>query len=131
MVQNPAERRYLVRFIPLMVAYVAIIFAVSFWFRGRTDPGPLAYALSVLPAIPVVGVIWAMGRYLVEEQDEYLRQKQVRAILWATGVTVSVCTVWGFLQAYDLVPNVPLYWVFVLFCGGLGLGKCVTRLRGA
>lgn len=128
--RNPAQRKYLVRFIPLMLAYVATIFAVSFWFRGHAEPGPLGYVLSVLPALPVVGVIWAMGRYLIEEQDEYLRHQQVRGILWATGFTLVVCTVWGFLQTYDMVPAIPLFWVFVLFCGGLGVAKCFDGLAG-
>ena len=128
--RNPAQRKYLARLVPLMVVYVGVILAVSFWFRGHPQPGPLGYVLSVLPGLPVVGVIWAMGRYLIEEQDEYLRHQQVRGILWATGFTLVVCTIWGFLQTYGMVPTIELFWVFVLFCAGLGVAKCFDSLSG-
>ena len=47
---------------------------------------PLVLAtLAILPALPLIGIIWAFGRLLIEETDEYLRSLTVRQFLVATG----------------------------------------------
>jgi hypothetical protein len=125
---NPAQRRYTRRAVPLMIAYVAFL-AVSLWLRDNWAPtGLLAVALAILPALPLVGVIWALGRLLVEEQDEYLRMLMVRQTLWASAFALSVATVWGFLESFDMVGHVEAYYVAVLWFGGLGLGACINKL---
>ena len=69
--------------------------------------------VAVLPAIPIIGIFGAMGRYLVEEQDEYVRMLMVRQMLWAMGFTLSVATIWGFLDNFGLVGHVDGYWIVV------------------
>jgi hypothetical protein len=127
--KNPAQRAYLKRFVPTMIAYVAILFAVSAVMDGAHAPaGAAAYALAALPALPVIAVFWIMGRYLVEEQDEYVRMMKVRQSLIATGLTLSLATLWGFLEILADAPHVPLFWVPVVWMGALGLAACVTRV---
>lgn len=128
---SPAGRRYLARFAPAMAAYVAAILGVAAWFRHAPPTGALAFGAAVLPAAPILAIIWAMGRYLVEETDEYLRARLVEAMLWAVGATLAITTVWGFLQSFGLTAAPPLYLVFVLFCAALGLAQCVLKLREA
>jgi hypothetical protein len=128
---SPAGRRYMVRFTLAMIGYAVVLFGVTFWVRGAAAPtGALLYAAAAAPAVPLLGLIWAMGRYLVEETDEYLRARLVEAILWATGVTLAATTVWGFLESYARAPHAPAYGVFILFCGVLGLVQCARRLAG-
>ena len=50
----------------------------------------LAYALAVLPAIPVVGMAWGTGRYIRDETDEFERAVYIENALWATGATLKV-----------------------------------------
>jgi FtsH-binding integral membrane protein len=126
---NPAQRAYQRRAIPLMIAYVAALF-VAIWVHERMAPaGALAVALAVLPALPLIGMIWAMGRLLVEEQDEYLRSLHVRQFMVATGFMLVVTCVWGFLENFELVPHVPMYWAFIIWCAGLGIGTLINELR--
>lgn len=126
---NPAQRAYVRRFVPLIIAYVAALF-VAIWLHDRVAPtGPLAVALAILPALPLIGVIWAMGRLLVEEQDEYLRSLHVRQFMIATGFMLVVTCIWGFLETFELVPHVPMYWAFIVWCAGLGIGTLVNELR--
>ena len=128
--RTPAARRYSLRFSIFMAVYVATIFGVSFWFRGDGAPqGVLRYAAAALPALPVLGVIWAVGAYMLELPDEYQRLRLATSMLWATGLTLAVCTVWGFLQNYAEVWTPPLYSVFILFMLLFGLAQCVTALR--
>ena len=51
--------------------------------------GVVAYALAVLPALPVVGMAVAVGLYFREETDEFERAVRVESALWATGVTLA------------------------------------------
>jgi nitric oxide reductase large subunit len=127
---NPAQRAYLRRFVPTMLAYVVAVTAVSAVMRSAHPPtGALAYALAVLPALPLLGVFWIIGRYLVEEQDEYVRMLRVRQTLIATGLTLSLATLWGFLETFANAPHVPLFYVSVLWFAGLGVGAFWIRLR--
>ena len=119
---TPAGRRYLRRFWPAMSAYMVLLFAAAWMFKHHPPaPGPALYALAVLPALPLLVVIWAIGRFLVEETDEYLRARQVEAVLWATGLTLAATTVWGFLEVAGAAPHAPAYEAFVVFCVCLGL----------
>jgi len=126
---NPAQRAYQRRAIPLMLAYVAAL-TIAIVLHDRLAPtGPLAVALAILPALPLIGMIWAMGRLLVEEQDEYLRSLHVRQFMIATGFMLAVTCVWGFLETFELVPHVAMYWAFIIWCAGLGIGTLVNELR--
>jgi hypothetical protein len=126
--RNLARRRYNHRVLGLSLAYAGALFGVSFVFRATPPQGPLAWTLAILPALPLVGIFIAMGRYLVEEGDEYLRSVESRKALIATGFMLIVTTCWGFLQSFDQVPRVDFYWAAIIWFFGLGLGGCATRL---
>ena len=66
--------------------------------RDRLGPGAGDPGIAVLPALPLLYVFWIIGRYLAEQHDEYLRLLQVRKALVATGFTLAVATVSGFLE---------------------------------
>lgn len=126
---SPAAQRYRASLMPLMALYVVLLFGVISLIREQPVTGLLRYALALLPALPLVGVLWTMGRYILEEQDEYIRWLAVRAMLVATGLVLAVSTVWGFLEALADAPHIPAYLWFPLWCGGLGVGQCWGKLR--
>ncbi len=125
---NPAQRRYNRSVLLLSLAYALILFGVITFFKNSSPTGLSAYAAAILPALPIIGVFFAMGRYLVDEQDEYLRMLTVRQTLWASGFMLSVATIWGFLENFDLVHHIDAYYAAVLWFGGLGLGACINKL---
>ena len=128
--KSPATRRYLWRMAASTVAYVVILFAVGWiYHHGRFPDGPLRYLLAAAPALPIVGVIWAMMRFADEEEDEYLRHLHNRASLAALGLTLVVCCVWGLLQSYAGAGTVNLIYVFDFYWVSLGLATVWTRLR--
>lgn len=127
--QSRAARNYIRRFVPTMSAYVAVLLGAR-WAADRWDPdGTLQVLLAVIPALPIVGVIAVMGLYLVEEKDEYLKQRTALAMLIGTGLLLSVATIWGFLEQDGIVPHVPAYWAFMLWCVGLGLAQVAIAIR--
>ena len=127
--RNPAFRRYLGRFVPITVAYLASI-ALATWIIPDDAPAnALTIGLAILPGLAVVGWIWAMGRLLIELDDEYLRMLEVRKMIVATGVTLALTSVWGILELYSPdVPRLPVFFVFPLWCIGLALGQVFNRL---
>jgi hypothetical protein len=52
----------------------------------------------------------------------------VRQTLWASGFALSAATIWGFLESFELVDHVPVYWVSALWFLGLGIGALINRL---
>lgn len=129
MPSTPAGRRYLKRFVPTMTAYVLALFASNRIAEAVQPEGLPLVALSFLPALPIIGVIFVIGLYLAEEKDEYLRQRIVLSMLVGLGLMLSVTTAWGFLEESGVVPHVPAYFAFILWCAGWGAAQCVIALR--
>jgi hypothetical protein len=88
--------------------------------------GPIAISSRSCPALPIIAIFAAIGRYLIEESDEYLRLLTVRQTLVASGFALSLATAWGFLESFDLAAHVDAYWIAVVWFGGLGLGPAST-----
>lgn len=125
---NAAAKRYTRRVIGLSFLYAFILIAAIYAFKYQWVSGATAYVVAILPALPLIGVFAAIGRYLVDEQDEYLRMLMVRQSLYATGFALSVATIWGFLENFGLVGHVDAYYVAILWFAGSGLGACINKL---
>lgn len=127
--RSPAMRRYVIRIAVLMTAYIVLLFASNYLFRHNHPAGVFAYALAIAPALPIVGVFWAVMRLLVEEPDEFVRMLLVRQSLIATGFCLTIVTIWEFLQNFDLVPpgnggfGAAFFWFI-----GLGVGALYNKL---
>ena len=128
MVRTSAWKRYNVRVIWLSLLYAAFLVSAVYGFKHQLVPNALKYVVALLPAIPIIGIFAAIGRYLVEEQDEYVRMLMVRQTLWASGFALSAATVWGFLESFDLIGHLDGYYVVIAWFFGLGLGGCVNKL---
>lgn len=129
MYRSPATRRYLVRLVVLMSIYLVTLFVAVRLFSAEAVSGAAAYALAILPALPIIGVFWAVMRLLVEEPDEFIKMLIVRQCLFATGFCLTIMTVWEFLQNFELVAQgnggfgAAFFW-FV----GLGFGALYNRV---
>jgi len=124
---NTPKRRYDIAALALSAAYAAFLLTAVYTFKHRLVDGPFAWLMAILPALPILGIFAAIGRYLVEESDEYLRMIMIRQTLWASGFALSIATVWGFFESFEMVGHVQSYAVAVLWFGGLGLGRLVNR----
>jgi hypothetical protein len=127
--KSPATRRYLIRLSVLMTLYLITLFTAVYAFKHHLISGVAAYPLAVLPALPVIGVFWAVMRLLVEEPDEFIRMLLVRQALVATGFCLTVTTVWEFLQNFDLVaPSNGGFGTAFFWFMGLGVGALYNKL---
>jgi hypothetical protein len=128
MSKSIAQSNYNKRVMALSLVYAVALLGAVYAFKHHLLSGPVAYGAAILPALPIIGIFGAIGLYLVEEQDEYLRMLMVRQTLWASGFALSIATIWGFLESFELVPHVESYAVAVLWFGGLGLGALANKL---
>jgi hypothetical protein len=128
MLRTPAWKRYNWRVVWLSLLYAAALIAAVYGFKHHLLSGGIAYVVAVLPALPIIGIFAAIGRYLVEEQDEYVRILMVRQTLWASGFALSLATVWGFLESFGLAGHVDAYYIAVAWFAGLGIGGAINKL---
>ena len=125
---NPAVKRYMARFVVAMLAYALFLVLSVLVFVHYRPTGVIAWTLAVLPA---VGIIWQMvifGLYLGEEKDEFMRNLQIQAMLWGIGSTLTVTTVWGFLEGFVHIHHMDPILVYPIFCilSGLSAGLIWT-----
>jgi len=127
--RNPAQRRYVRRFLPLMVSYVVLLMAVMAYLRDHHPVGAPLILLSALPALPLLGTIGVIALYIAEEKDEFIRHRLVTAMLGGVGILLAVTTVWGFLELNEAVPHFPTFLTYPFFVGAFGLTQCALNLR--
>lgn len=126
---SPAHKKYLLRMCALMALYIAFLL-IAVRLLGHANPvtGFPAFVLGLLPALPVIGIFWAVGRLLIELDDEYQQMLMVRQILVATGFSMAAATGWGFLEQFNLVAHIPAYYWAVLWFAGLGVGSLFNKV---
>jgi len=125
--KNVAQRRYHLRLGVAMGLYIVLLALEHRLFEAVSPT--TRYLLAALPALPVMATFAIMGRYLVEERDEYIRMQVATQSLWATGITLAAATLWGFLEDAG-VPHVPMFYVAVGWYAALGLVSCLRTVTG-
>lgn len=115
-----AGRKYVIRTMAFMSGYVAInVLAIGGAFDeiiGR----PIAWALAVSVAAPVIGQIWATLE-LLRGSDEYVRAMLTKVFVLATGLTLAICTVWGFGESFAEAPHIPAWLAYPVFWACFGV----------
>lgn len=125
-----AKRRYHRTFWPLMAIYAVAVFASRFmmeWFEE--PPVGLAIGAALACAIPILLVLLVVLRYFAET-DEYTRLRQLIAFARGAALTVSAIFVVGFLQLFDVMGGVEVFWFGPLFLFSWGLFYCFGNVFG-
>jgi hypothetical protein len=127
---NPVIMRYNRRMLAASFGYVlGLGIAIALW-KHFEPTAPFAFMLALLPTLPTFFMIWAMGRYLVEETDEYLRHQTIQAALISLGMILAFGVFYGFLEIFELVPHIWAWWVLPVWAIGLGLAQLWMKVRG-
>lgn len=126
--RTPAMRRYVRIHLALTALYIALVLLASLVIPDDAAPTPTVIAFALLPGLVVLGWIWNMGRLLVGMEDEYLRMLEVRKMLWASAITLSICGGWGLVELFAAIPRLPVFFVFPIWCLGLAAGQLIDRM---
>ena len=126
---RPVERRYVVRLLSFMAVY-GVVFLSTKPFQTVYAAPSVRWTLALLLAVSTLGAVWAIARYLVEEDDEYLRMRVAQAVLWATGLTLCVYTLWGYLTVFGLAEPLPAHDIFPVFSAAWLAAVGVRRVLG-
>jgi hypothetical protein len=117
-------RRYMLRFLPAMLGYVVLLL-LAVWYAKQAQPtGALAVVIAIAPALPLLLAIRAIFLLPREEDDEYQRDRLYRVYAFATGGTLAICTVWGFLDMFSVVPHAEMWVAFPIWAMCMGLARC-------
>ena len=127
---SKADRRYVLRMAVFMALYIAVLWTVArAAHQGALPHGVWLYLAALAPALPIMGAIWAVLRYVSEEEDEFKRFLRVRAFVWATGIALAIVTVWESLAQFaQVIPMQPLY-PFSIFVACLGVVQSISACR--
>jgi hypothetical protein len=125
---SAAAKRYQRRVLIAMTFYMVTLWRCVELSKHTHLTGWPLYGLAILPAIPILVVLGAMGRYLQEETDEYLRWQMVRSLLVGTAALMTVIVVSDFLRTLAHVAALPPLSCFMVFCASFGLAQGVQKM---
>lgn len=126
---SPAVVRYTRRFMLASLGYMlGLGIAIALSERIALS-GTSAFLIALLPVLPIFAMIWAMARYLIEENDEFLRHRATMASLFGLGVVLAAGSFWGFLETFGVAPHVDAWWTFPVWAIGMGLAQCWMTWR--
>lgn len=124
-----AQQRYMKRVAIFTSLYLLAMAGMVFSREATELAEALKVILAILPGLAVIGIFWAIGRLIVEEQDEFIRMLVIRQSLIATGLALGAASVWGFLEAADVVIHLDAYWWAVVWFFGLAVGAVANRIE--
>ncbi|MCK0129631.1 hypothetical protein [Erythrobacter sp. F6033] len=124
-----ATRNYLIRMLVVSVAYIGAVFAASQLIDDGDPVTVLSVIIALVPGLAIALYFWAMGKYLAEQQDEFLRMLMVRQALIATAIAFSAAAIWGFLESFGQVPHIDAYWWPIVWFLGIGIGAIFNKVQ--
>lgn len=122
-----AMRAYNRRVLAAAMTYVVALFAGIGIVRYFDPPAVVRVLTAIAVALPVIFMIRAMALLLREETDEYLRVRLIEQSLIATGFLLTVATLYGFLNTFDLAPRLDAWAAVPLWAVGLGIGRLFRK----
>ena len=124
---SAANRRYQVHLIVAMLIYMALVFVSVTLLKTEHAP-TVRTLLALMPALPIVWVMWAVIRYL-GEADELQRRVHLEALSIAAGATAFLSLTYGLLEDLAGFPHFSAWWTFVVIDMIWGATSCILWRR--
>ena len=125
---NAAKKGLVRRVAVALVTYELVWCGAYFWVDRAKPAGTMLFVMALLPTLPVVGMIVALGRYLGEEADEFHRQLVVRCLLWGTAAVMTSVCFHLFLQLFGWKGNWPAVVELGVFAVAMLVAKVTYRV---
>ncbi len=124
---TPAQRAHTRRVMWLLAVYAIVLPPVVWLQAHRPASTGVAMLMATIAALPVLGMFASWGRYLSDEKDEYHHAMVLRRNAIATNVAMGTAVVWGFLQAFGVMPLVEAYWIPVVWVLAQGVPALFSK----
>ncbi len=128
-IDSPEQRRWVRSCVISALLVVVLAIGATAAFRLWHLKGLPAYAVAVLPALPILWLLVEMGRFLAAEKDEFQRNLLVQSLLGGIGGTLATTTIWGYLEDFARAPHLDLVYVYPIFWLFVVVSYPVVRLR--
>ncbi|PCI87297.1 MAG: hypothetical protein COB24_06625 [Hyphomicrobiales bacterium] len=123
-----AKKRYYKSFAISMGLYLIGMIGVSLMRKYMNFSIFILYGLTLLPILALLYGIAEHWRY-VNSLDEYLRSRQIKAMMVGLALMLSISASWGILEEIADVARIPSLWFLVIFCVGYGLTEAFLNHR--
>jgi hypothetical protein len=97
----------------ILTAFLTMI--VRSWFKDYHPSGPFAWLLAIVPALPFLGTIAIISRYITGEKDEFIRAQVLLALLQGAIITLIITVVYSFLQNFLDIKGPPAMFYVDIF----------------
>jgi hypothetical protein len=126
--KSPARRFAISCWLSAPLAVLLSVVAALAFRLGHLH-GAAGYPVAVLPALPILWVLYETGRFLAVEKDEFQRNLLVQCLLGGIGGTLALTTVWGSPEDFTRAPRLDPMWVYPIFWLFVGLSVPVVIFR--
>jgi hypothetical protein len=124
---SAVRRSQLIRW-SLAAAYLLSTFGAGYLIANVNVPRPVALAIGALPGLAIAGIFYITFGTISAMKDEFMRLLAVREQLIAAGFALSIASVWSTLEMFNLAPNAPIVFIFVVWAFGLLIGRIANRI---
>ena len=112
------------------IVYALLVFLSAWCVKHHVPDGRFwLYFWSLVPAVPLMGIVGRLAKYLNDETDEYQRLMTMQSLLIGTAALVITLLVNDFLRAFAKASPLAPFVAFVIFSAAMGLTKVVQRFR--
>jgi hypothetical protein len=125
---TPAGKRYQRRVIQAMSIYLAMVLGAVTLVKHTHLHGWVLYTVALLPALPMLAMLAALGVYLQEEKDEYVRMLTMRSLLAGTAALLAVLVVNDFLRSISGAGALPVFTSWMVFFVVFGVAQAVQTM---
>ena len=125
---TPAGKRYQRRVIQAMSIYLAMVLGAVTLVKHTHLHGWVLYTVALLPALPMLAMLAALGVYLQEEKDEYVRMLTMRSLLAGTAALLAVLVVNDFLRSISGAGALPVFTSWIVFFVVFGVAQAVQTM---
>jgi len=106
--------------------FLAAIYLLAWGSEDAQLPDAAMWSIAIALAASVAGQFVAAYR-LVARQDEYIRGITAKRIIAAAGLTITLAVLWGVAEQFLGVPRAPVWIIYPLFWGAVGMVTPLIR----
>ena len=125
-----ANRGYKLVFWPMTVLYLVVVLGTSWFVATETSAQWVRVVCALATTAPVLAMLWSIIRH-TDETDEYTRIRQLRGLAVAGAVTAGAVFIVGFLQMFDALGAVDVFWFGPFYFLAFGLNRCAGLFRSS